>query len=54
MGVTKAPAVNLSESTNFDLVKVPFRFFQSLSYLTSITAAELRRYLPNINVIFNN
>ena len=53
MGVTKAPVVDFSESTNFDLAKVPVRFFESLSYLTGITAAQLRWYLPNINVIFN-
>ena len=53
VGVTKAPFVNFSVSKIFDLSKVLVAFFESLSYLTGITAAELRRYLPNINVIFN-
>ena len=54
VAVTKAPFVNFSESTIFDLAKVPVRFYESLSYLTDIAAAELRRYLINIDVIFNN
>ena len=53
VGVTKAPFVNFSVSKIFDLAKVPVIFFESLLYLTGITAAELRRYLSNINVIFN-
>ena len=53
VGVTKAPFVNFSVSKIFDLSKVLVAFVESLSYLTGITAAELRRYLPNINVIFN-
>ena len=53
VGVTKAPFVNFSVSKIFDLAKVPVIFFESLSYLTGITAAQLRRYLSNINVIFN-
>ena len=54
VGVTKAPFVNFSASKIFDLAKVPFRLFESHSYLTGVTAAELRRHLPNINVIFNS
>ena len=54
VGATKAPFVNFSESTILDLAKVPVRFYESLSYLTDIAAAELRRYLINIDVIFNN
>ena len=53
VGVTKAPSVNLSVSKIFDLAKVYFRFFESHSYLAGVTAAGLRRHLPNINVIFN-
>ena len=33
--------------------KVPVRLFESLSYLTGVTAAELRRHLLNMNVIFH-
>ena len=53
-GVTKAPFANFSVNKNFDLAKVPVRFLESRSYLTGVTAAELRRHLPNINVIFNS
>ena len=53
VGVTKAPFVNFSVSKIFDLAKVPDRLFESRPYLTGITAAQLRRYLSNINVIFN-
>ena len=54
VGVTKAPFVNFLVSKIFDLAKVPFRLFESHLYLTGVTAAELRRHLPNINVIFNS
>ena len=54
MGVTKAPFVNVSVSKIFDLAEVPVRFLESHSYLTGVTTAELRWYLLNINVIFNN
>ena len=54
VGVTKAPFVNFSVSKIFDLAKAHVRFFESHSYLTGVTAAELRRHLPNINVIFNS
>ena len=53
-GVTKAPFANFSVSEIFDLAKVPVRFPESHSYLTGVTAAELRQHLPNINVIFNS
>ena len=35
------------------LAKVTVRFFESHSRLTGVTTAERRRYLSNINVIFN-
>ena len=54
VGVTKAPFANFSVSKIFDLAKVPVRFLESHSYLTGVTAAELRRHQPNINVIFNS
>ena len=54
VGVTKAPFANFSVSEIFDLVKVPARFPESHSYLTGVTAAELRRHLPNINMIFDS
>ena len=52
MGVTKAPFINFSVNKIFDLAKVPVGLVESGSYLTGISAAELRRYLSNINVIF--
>ena len=52
--VTKAPFVNFSASTIFDLAKVTVRFVESHSYLTGVTAAELRQHQSNINMIFNN
>ena len=54
VGVTKAPFVHFSVSKIFDMAKVHLRFFESHSYLTGVTAAELRRHLPNINTIFNS
>ena len=54
VGVTKAPFVNFSISKNSDLTKVPVRFFESHSYLSAVTAAELRRHLSDINEIFND
>ena len=51
--VPKAPFVNFSVSRIFDLVRVHVRLFQPHSYLTGVTAAQLRRHLPKINVIFN-
>ena len=52
VGVTKAPLVNYSVIKIFDLTNVPVMFIESHSYLTVVTAAELRRHLSNINVIF--
>ena len=54
VGVTKAPFVNFSVSKIFDCAKVTVRFDVSHSYLTGVTAAELRRHLSNINVLFNS
>ena len=54
VGVTKVPFVNFSVSKIFDLAKVPVGFFKYHSYLTGVTAAELRRHLSNMNVVFNS
>ena len=54
VGVTKAPFVNFSASKIFHLSKVPLKSFESHLSLTGATAAELRRHLSNINVIFNS
>ena len=54
VGVTKNPFANFSVSKIFDLAKVPVRISESQSYLTGVTAAELRRHLPNMNAIFNS
>ena len=51
-GGIKITFVNFSISKIFDLAKVPVWFFESHSYLTSVTAAQLRRHPSNINVIF--
>ena len=48
VGVTKAPFVNFSASRISHLAKVPVRFFESHSYLTGVTATELRRHLSNL------
>ena len=53
VGLTKAPFVNFSVSKIFDLAEVPVRLFVSHSYLTGVTAAELRQHLSNMNMIFN-
>ena len=53
VGVTKAPFINFSVSKIFDLAKLLLRLFESHLYLTGATAAELRRHLSNINMIFN-
>ena len=37
----------------FDDEKIPVMFFESLPYLTGVTALELWRHLSNTNVIFN-
>ena len=52
VGITKAKFVNFSERKILDLAKVPLRLFESHFYLTGVTAAELRRHLSNINMIF--
>ena len=54
VGVTKTPLVDLSVKTYSDLATVAFRFFESYSYLTAVTAAKLRRHLSIINVIFKS
>ena len=38
VGVTKAPFVNFSANKTFDFVKLPVKFFESLSYLIGVTA----------------
>ena len=52
-GGTKITFVNFSMSKIFDLALVPVWFFESHSYLTSVTAAQLRRHPSNINVIYS-
>ena len=54
VGVTQAPFVNFSVNKIFDLAKVLVKFYQSHSYLTDVTGAELWRHLSNINMIFNS
>ena len=54
VGVTKDPFVDISAYKNFDHAKVPIKFVRALSYFTGATAAQLRRHLSNINVIFNS
>ena len=54
VGFAKAPFVNFSISKIFDLAKVHLKLFESHLYLTGATAAELRRHLPNINLIFSS
>ena len=52
VGVTKAQFVNFSILgtilifQNYNMIS-----FESDSYLTDVTAAQLRRHLPNINLI---
>ena len=46
--------LNLSVSKIFHLTKLPLRLFESRSYLRGATAAELRRHLSNINLMFNS
>ena len=53
-GLLKLHLVILSASKIFDLAKVPIRISKSHSYLTGVTAAQLRRHLSNINVISNS
>ena len=54
VGVTEAPFVNLSVSEIFLMAKMHVVFFESHSYFTGVTAAQLRCHLSNINVIFNS
>ena len=54
VGVTKALFVNFSLSKMIDLAQVPVTFFESHSYFTGVTAAELRQHLSNMNMIFNS
>ena len=42
LGVTKAPFVNFSVTGNFDLAKVYVIDFQTRSYLSGVSAAQLR------------
>ena len=53
VGVTKALFVNFSVSIIFDTAKVTVTFLATHSYLTGVTAAELRQHLSTMNVIFN-
>ena len=52
--VTRPQWVNCSVSTIFELVKVSVRFFESHSYLTGVTAAELQQHLSKTKLIFNS
>ena len=54
VGGNNAPFANLSVSKIFDPVKVLFMIFASHVYLNGVTAAELRRHLSNMNLIFNS
>ena len=49
-----SPFANFSASQILDLSKVFLRLFESYLYLTGAPAAELRRHLSNINVIFSS
>ena len=42
VGVTKAPFVNFSVSTIFDMGKVHVIFFESHTYLTGVTASDIQ------------
>ena len=52
-GLLKLRSSVFSASKIFGLAKVPATFFESYSHLTSVTAADRRRHLSNMNVIFN-
>ena len=54
VGVTKALLVDFSAREICDLSNVPVGLWEPRSYLTGVTAAELRRHLSIMNVIFNN
>ena len=51
VGVTKALFINFSIMENFDLTKELVRYFQSFSYLSGVSAAQLRWHLSKMNVI---
>ena len=53
VGIHKVTLINFSARNIFELANIYVIFFKSLLYLTGVTAAELRRYLLNILVIFN-
>ena len=55
-GGTKSQFFNFFVSKIFDPAKVSVRFFESesLSYSTGVAAAELRRHLSNIKMIFKS
>ena len=53
-GGYKTQFINFSVSKIFDFAKVPFTFFESRSYLTGFTKAELQQHLSNVNAIFNS
>ena len=46
--------INFPTSRIFDLGKAPVRLFASHSYLTGVTAVELRQHLSNMNMIYNS
>ena len=52
-GLLKLRSLISSQAKFSILQKYLLRFPESHSYLTGVTAAELRRHLPNINAIFN-
>ena len=55
VGVNLAPFLNFYIIREmFDVAQVPIRFVKSLSYLTSVTAVQLRWHPSNGNVIFNS
>ena len=45
VGVTNILFVNFSIEKIFSFAKMPVEFFESLSYLTGVTAAELWQHL---------
>ena len=54
VGVDQAPFLNFSVTRNFDFAKVYVRYIKSRSYLSGVSAAQLRRHLTNMNVITGN
>ena len=53
LGVTKIPFVDFPVREIFGLAKAHIRIFKPHPYLTDVTAAKLRRHLPNMNVKFH-